>query len=297
MPQFDYIVPKTIGQMTQHLADYGDDAKIIAGGQSLLVLISQGLVSPGVLVSLNEVAGLDQIVHDDSKGLEIGAAVTQTQIAASPLIREKFAGLAQAAEKVGSVHVRNLGTLSGNVCHADPAADSPPALLALQASVKAVSLRGERMIPLDGFFRDPLESVLEPDEMVTHIVIPAASPFSNSVYLKHAARAVDRATVGVSIWWTWDEAEEKCRDIRIGLSGAGPTPLRAKPAEALARGHRLTDEVIAEMGQMAVRECDPLSGGHAPASYRRKMVAVFVRRALERLARGMNRLPREGNTR
>ncbi|MBF8305016.1 MAG: aldehyde dehydrogenase, middle subunit [Acidobacteria bacterium] len=179
--------------------------------------------------------------------------MTQTQIAASPLIREKYAGLAQAAEKVGSVHVRNLGTVGGSVCHADPAADSPPALLALQASVKAVSRRGERMIALDGFFRDSLESVLEPDELLSHIVIPAASTFSNSVYLKHAARAVDRATVGVSIWWTWD-AEEKCRDIRIGLTGAGPTPLR------------------------------PLSGSHAPASYRRKMVAVFVRRALGQLA-------------
>jgi carbon-monoxide dehydrogenase medium subunit len=247
-------------------------------------------------VSLNEVAGLDQIVHDDSKGLEIGAAVTQAQIATSALIREKYTGLAQAAEKVGSVHVRNLGTVGGNVCHADPGADSPPALLALQASVKAVSRRGERIIPLEGFFRDSLESVLEPDEMVTHIVIPAASPFSNSVYLKHAARAVDRATAGVSIWWTWD-AEEKCRDIRIGLTGAGPTPLRAKQAEALARGHRLTQEVIVETGQMAARECNPLSGGHAPASYRRKMVAVFVRRALEQLAKEMNRMPSEGNVR
>jgi len=296
MPRFEYLVPQSISQMTKHLAEYGEDAKVIAGGQSLLVLINQGLVSPGVLVSLNEVAGLDQIVHDDSKGLEIGAAVTQTQIATSALIREKYMGLAQAAEKVGSVHVRNLGTVGGNVCHADPGADSPPALLALQASVKAVSRRGERIIPLDGFFRDSLESVLEADEMVTHIVIPAASPFSNSVYLKYAARAVDRATVGVSVWWTWD-AEEKCRDIRIGLTGAGPTPLRAKQAEALARGYRLTNEVIVEMGQMAARECDPLSGGHAPASYRRKMVAVFVRRALEQLVKEMNRIRREGNTR
>ena len=292
MPRFEYLVPQSISQMTQHLADYGEDAKVIAGGQSLLILIRQGLVSPGVLVSLNEIAGLDQIVHDDSNGLQIGAAVTQTQIAASPLIREKYAGLAQAAEKVGSVHVRNLGTVGGSVCHADPAADSPPALLALQASVKAVSRRGERMIALDGFFRDSLESVLEPDELLSHIVIPAAAPFSNSVYLKHAARAVDRATVGVSIWWTWD-AEEKCRDIRIGLTGAGPTPLRARQAEALARGHRLTDEVIMETGQTAARECDPLSGSHAPASYRRKMVAVFVRRALGQLARHRS-APREG---
>jgi len=146
MPRFEYLVPQSISQMTKHLAEYGEDAKVIAGGQSLLVLINQGLVSPGVLVSLNEVAGLDQIVHDDSKGLEIGAAVTQTQIATSALIREKYMGLAQAAEKVGSVHVRNLGTVGGNVCHADPGADSPPALLALQASVKAVSRRGERII-------------------------------------------------------------------------------------------------------------------------------------------------------
>lgn len=284
MPRFEYLVPQSISQMTRHLADYGEEAKVIAGGQSLLILIRQGLVSPGVLVSLNEIAGLDRIIHDDAKGLEIGAVVTQTQIATSPVIREKYAGLAQAAEKVGSVHVRNLGTVGGNVCHADPAADSPPALLALGASVKAVSRRGERTIPMDGFFRDSLESVLEPDEMLSHIVIPAASPFSNSVYLKHAARAVDRATVGVSIWWTWD-AEEKCQDIRIGLTGAGPTPLRARQAEALARGHRLTDEVIMETGQVAARECDPLSGAHAPASYRRKMVAVFVRRALGQLAR------------
>lgn len=294
MPRFEYLVPRTISQMTRHLADYGEEAKVIAGGQSLLILIRQGLVSPGVLVSLNEIAGLDRIIHDDAKGLEIGAAVTQTQIATSPVIREKYAGLAQAAEKVASVHVRNLGTVGGNVCHADPAADSPPALLALGASVKAVSRRGERTIPMDGFFRDSLESVLAPDELLSHIVIPAAAPFSNSVYLKHAVRAVDRATAGVGIWWTWD-AEEKCRDIRIGLTGAGPTPLRARQAEALARGSRLTDEVIMAAGQMAARECDPLSGGHAPASYRRKMVEVFVRRALTQLAKNTNRsAPRGG---
>jgi carbon-monoxide dehydrogenase medium subunit len=298
MARFEYLAPRTVAQAAEHLADYGEDAKVIAGGQSLLILIRQGLVSPGVLVCLHEIAGLGQMLHNDSDGLELGAAVTQTQIATSQLIREKFPALAQAAERVGSVHVRNLGTLGGNVCHADPAGDSPPALLALGASVRAASRRGERVIPLDGFFRDAFESVLEPDEVVMQILVPAPPPCSDSVYLKHAARSVDRATVGVSVWWEWDGEDMRCRDIRIGLTGAGPIPLRARQAESFVTGHRVTEEVMAEAGQMAARECDPLSDSHAPASYRRKMVAVFVRRALGQLVERASRSgPRSGDRR
>jgi CO/xanthine dehydrogenase FAD-binding subunit len=297
MARFDYLAPRTMAEMAQHLADYGEDAKIIAGGQSLLILIYQGFVSPGVLVSVNEMPGLDQISHDDSKGLDLGAAATQTQIATSSLIRERYPALAQAAEKVASVHVRNLGTVGGNVCLAAPTGDSSPALLALGASVKAVSRRGERTIALDGFFRDSFETVLEPDEWVTRIVIPPPLASSGSVYLKHSVRAVDQATVGVGVWWSWD-GKGTCRDIRIGLTGAGPVPLRAKRAEAVIRNHPLTDETIAETGQVAARECDPLSDGHASASYRRKMVAVFVRRALQQLQKGASRsLPGKGNGR
>jgi carbon-monoxide dehydrogenase medium subunit len=268
--------------MVRQLAEHGEDAKLIAGGQSLLILIYQGFLSPGILISTDRAAGLDEITYDDAAGLGLGAAVTQTQIASSPLIRERYASLAQAAEKIASAHVRNLGTVGGNVCHAAPTGESSPALLALGASVKAVSPRGERIVDLDGFFRDSFETALEPDEMVSRIIVPPPAPSSRSIYLKHSVRAVDQATVGVGISCAWDD-DGRCRDVRIGLTGAGPTPMRAKQAEAVLKNERLTTETMTAAGEAAANECDPLSDGHASASYRRRMVAVFVRRALDRL--------------
>jgi len=317
MARFDYFEPDHLDELFDLLARYGEDARVIAGGQSLLILIRQGLVRPGVLISLDKISSLRQISYKDNE-IILGAMVTQSDVSAADRIREHLAVLSQAASKVGSVHVQNLGTVGGNLCHAEPNGDSAPALLSAGASIRASSSRGERAIPLEDFFRGPFENVLEPDEAVTYIHVPVPGSGASSVYpvpqnaahvsvgmnvpdfpdgqrpkatdvspwygvyLKHALRAVDRATVSVGLMMQMERGG-RCQEIRIGLSGAAPTPIRAKKAEALLKGEKITEPLIEAAGMEVSRNCDPLSDAHGPAEYKRKMVGLFTQRAIRQL--------------
>ena len=281
MARFDYFEPDHLDELFDLLARYGEDARVIAGGQSLLILIRQGLVRPGVLISLDKISSLRQISYKDNE-IILGAMVTQSDVSAADRIREHLAVLSQAASKVGSVHVQNLGTVGGNLCHAEPNGDSAPALLSAGASIRASSSRGERAIPLEDFFRGPFENVLEPDEAVTYIHVPVPGSSASSVYLKHVLRAVDRATVSVGLMMQMERGG-RCQEIRIGLSGAAPTPIRAKKAEALLKGEKITEPLIEAAGMEVSRNCDPLSDAHGPAEYKRKMVGLFTQRAIRQL--------------
>ncbi len=281
MARFDYFEPHETAEVLELLSRYGDEARIIAGGQSLLILIRQGLVTPKVLISLDKIPSLHQ-VRSDLNVLHLGAMVTQSQVAAEPIIRNAFPVLAQAASRVGSIHVQNLGTVGGNVSHAEPNGDSAPALLSLAASVQALSSRGERDIPLEDFFRGPFENVLEPDEFLTQICVPFAGDNVSTIYLKHVLRGVDRAIVGVGVMMKV-KTGGICTAIRIGVCGAAPTPIRAKEAEALLQGEKITDSVIEGVGFEVSRNCDPLSDGHGPAEYKRKMAGLFVKRAIRQI--------------
>jgi CO/xanthine dehydrogenase FAD-binding subunit len=280
MPAFDYYAPEERNEVFDLLNQFGEDARIIAGGQSLLILIRQGLVQPAVLISLDRIPSLKQISTRDAT-LKLGPMVTQSEVANAPVVQEKYSVLAQAASRVGSVHVQNLGTVGGNVSHAEPNGDSSPALIALGASVQISSSRGDRMIAVEDFFRGPFENVLEPDEALMEIHIPAPANDSSSVYLKHALRGIDRAIVGVGL--TMELAGDVCRKLRIGLSGAAPTPIRAKEAEALLQGKAVTEALIQAVGAEVMRNCDPLSDGHGTAAYKRKMAGVFVGRAIRQI--------------
>ena len=281
MARFDYFEPDHLDELFDLLARYGEDARVIAGGQSLLILIRQGLVRPGVLISLDKISSLRQISYKDNE-IILGAMVTQSDVSAADRIREHLAVLSQAASKVGSVHVQNLGTVGGNLCHAEPNGDSAPALLSAGASIRASSSRGKRAIPLEDFFRGPFENVLEPDEAVTYIHVPVPGSGASSVYLKHALRAVDRATVSVGLMMQMERGG-RCQEIRIGLGGAAPTPIRAKEVEALLRGEKITESIIEAAGMEVSRNCDPLSDAHGPAEYKRKMVGLFTQRAIRQL--------------
>ncbi len=281
MARFAYFDPEDVSEVLELLRRYGEGARIIAGGQSLLILIRQGFVRPEVLISLHRISSLRQI-QSDGAALVLGTMVTQSQIGADRNLGERFAVLAQSASRVGSVHVQNLGTVGGNVCHAEPNGDSPPALLALGASVQAVSPRGARNIPLEDFFRGPFENVLEPDEFVTEIRIPDWEEGSSSIYLKHVLRGVDRAIVGVGVRIQMDAAGV-CRSVGIGLCGAGPVPFRAREAESLLVGQKITDELIEAAGSEVSKNCEPLSDGHGPGEYKKKMAALLVKRALHKL--------------
>lgn len=282
MARFDYFEPSYPDELFGLLGRYGDDARVIAGGQSLLIMIRQGLVQPGVLISLEKISALRQISHERNE-IILGAMVTQSEISADDRIRERLPVLSLAASKVGSVHVQNLGTVGGNLCHAEPNGDSAPALLSAGASVRASSAHGERTILLEDFFQGPFENVLASDEVLTHIHVPTPKNDGSSIYLKHVLRAVDRATASIGLMMQMGR-DGRCREARIGVGGGAPTPRRAKEAEKLLQGEKITESVIEAAGQEVSKHCDPLSDAHGPAEYKRKMAGLLTKRAIRQIA-------------
>ena len=293
MAKFDYFEPTDLAEALSLLKNYGEEARVIAGGQSLLILIRQGLVRPQVLISLHRIAALRRIEFSDGH-IEIGAMVTQREIAADDRICSRLPALAQAASKVGSIHVQNLGTVGGNISHAEPNGDSAPALISLGGSVLAASERSQRTIPLDDFFRGPFENCLEPDEMVVRIRVPLPVNGASSVYVKHVQRAVDRATVGIGLQLQLNDAGV-CEDARIGVGGAAPSPFRATGAEARLKKEKISDALINAVAGEVSAMCDPLSDSHGPAEYKRKMAGVFVKRAMRALVSSRSAQIRDPN--
>lgn len=286
----DYFEPVSIAEALGLLERYGDDAAAMAGGQSLLVMMRHRLVSPKYLVSLEKVQELRGVRENDRGELVIGAMTTHKDVYSSTLLKKSASLLCQAAAKVGSTPIRNLGTIGGNICHNELGADPPPALLALDA--KAVCVKGdrERTVPLSEFFTGYFETCLQPGEVVRAIEIP--SPPSNAVglYLKHVVRAGDLAIVGVAVLLVLDGEGERCREARIGLGGVAEVPLRAIKAERIVGGSVVTDEIVNEAARVAMSEVDPISDPHGSAEYRRKLVGVFVRRAIcQALNRGLGK--------
>jgi aerobic carbon-monoxide dehydrogenase medium subunit len=281
MAKFTYFEPAELAEALTLLKNYGEEARIIAGGQSLLILLRQGLIRPQVLISLHRIPALREIKFEERQ-VSLGAMATQRQISSDDRIRSALPALAEAASKVGSIHVQNLGTVGGNISHAEPNGDSAPALISLGACVLAASHRGERTIPLDDFFRGPFENALEPDDMVARLHVPLPIDGASSVYVKHVQRAVDRATVGIGVQLTIDAAGV-CADARIGVGGAAPSPFRAVRAEAVLRGEKISDGLMDAVAAEVSSMCDPLADSHGPAEYKRKMAGVFVKRALRAL--------------
>ena len=280
MAKFKYFEPADLAEALTLLKTYGDEARVIAGGQSLLILIRQGLIRPQVLVSLHRIPSLREIKFEE-RHVALGAMATQRQIFSDDRIRSALPALAEAASRVGSTHVQNLGTVGGNISHAEPNGDSAPALISLGGSVLASSHRGERTIPLDDFFRGPFENSLEAEEMVTRVHVPLPDSAS-STYVKHVQRAVDRATVGIGVQLRIDVVGI-CTDARIGVGGAAPAPFRATSAEAILKGEKISDALLDAVAAEVSSICDPLADSHGPAEYKRKMAGVFVKRAIRAL--------------
>jgi aerobic carbon-monoxide dehydrogenase medium subunit len=280
MAKFKYFEPADLAEALTLLKTFGDEARVIAGGQSLLILIRQGLIRPQVLVSLHRISSLREIKFEE-RHVALGAMATQRQIFSDDRIRSALPALAEAASRVGSTHVQNLGTVGGNISHAEPNGDSAPALISLGGSVLASSHRGERTIPLDDFFRGPFENSLEAEEMVTRVHVPLPDSAS-STYVKHVQRAVDRATVGIGVQLRIDVVGV-CTDARIGVGGAAPAPFRATSAEAILKGEKISDALLDAVAAEVSSICDPLADSHGPAEYKRKMAGVFVKRAIRAL--------------
>jgi CO/xanthine dehydrogenase FAD-binding subunit len=271
---------------------YASDGLPIAGGQSLLVLLRNKLIDPPVLIDLENVAELSGL-KDGGDGLSIGAMTTIYGLSSSSDVRREAAVLGQAASKVGSTAIRNLGTIGGNLCHNEPGADLPPALLALNAVAELRSTKAARKLPLTKFFRGYFETAVQPDELLCRIEVPTLPAGASGVYLKHAISSEDLAIVGAAVIVVPDEKEAGAvSEIRIGLGGVSAVPFRATKTESALKGAVLNDQSIREAGEIAASEADPMTDPHGSAEYRRKMVKVLVRRAI---AAAMAQLERNGN--
>jgi len=282
MIPFEYRTPKNLKEVNATLQEFGSDAKLIAGGTALVIMMKQRLVRPSCLVSLRSVRGLNAIELKNG-GISIGGLATHREVEGSSLIRRRLPMLAETYHHVATLRIRNMATVGGGLAHADPNQDPPPSLIALGATIKATSVNGSRMIPLDEFFKDYYESVLAQDEIITEVMVPKLAPNTGASYIKFLPRtADDYATVSAAAVLTLDKTNKTIADVRIALGSVGVTPIRATAAEDLLRGQPLKSDAFAAAGEKAKEAVDPLSDFRGSAAYKKDMAAVFVRRALEK---------------
>ena len=282
MLPFEYRTPKNLKEVHATLKEFGTDAKLLAGGTALVIMMKQRLVRPSCLVSLRSVRGLNGIEVKDG-GLRIGGLATHRDVETSSLVRRRLPMLAETYHHVATIRVRNMATVGGGLAHADPNQDPPPTLIALGATLKATSASGSRVIPLDEFFTDYYETLLKPDEIITEVFVPKLAANSGGAYLKFLPRtADDYATVSAAAVLTLDKNKKTISDVRIALGSVGVTPIRATAAEAVLRGQPVKAEAFAEAGEKAKEAVDPVSDFRGSAAYKKDMAAVFVRRALEK---------------
>jgi carbon-monoxide dehydrogenase medium subunit len=282
---FEHFAPKTLKEALALLAKYGDDCKVICGGQSLLILMRQGLVSPKYMV---DIKGLDELnyIKDGKDGLKIGATTTHRTIEKSAVIKRKYPVLAEMEKRLASIQTRNWGTIGGNVCHGDPAADPAPVFMVLDATLTVAGAKGSRSIPIDKFCLDYFEVALEPGELLTEIKLPVPPPHTGTVYTKFNIIESDLATASVAVSVTLGSGDGVCQDIRIALGAVAPTAIRAKKAEKVLKGKKITEALLAEAGEAAAKETEPISDIAASEEYRRELVRVLVpRMTREALAR------------
>lgn len=280
MHPFVYQTPETLDEALTLLHGHGEDAKVLAGGTALIIMLKQRLVLPEVLMSLHRLQGLDRVEVADG-ALRLGGLLTHRAVELSPLVRTRLPVLADTFRHVATIRIRNVATVGGGLAHADPNQDPPVALLALDAQVQLTSVRGQRSVVLEQFFTDYYTTVLEPDEILTEVRVPLPQPHTSSVYLKFLPRtADDYATVGVAASVRLDPTTRACADCRIAMGCVGLTPLRARQAEDIVRGQQFSDALLHEAGAAAQQATDPLSDVRGSAAYKRSMAGVFVRRAL-----------------
>ena len=280
MNAFEYAAPRTLDEALAVLGEHGDEARVIAGGTALVTMMRQRLVSPGYLVSLRGIHGLDRIEAANGD-LRIGALVTHREAETSPLVRERLPVLADTFRRVASVRIRNMATVGGALAHADPNQDPPVTLIVLGARLEIRSAGGRRELPVEEFFRDYYESALEPGEVVTGVIVPRLPAASGAAYVKFLPRtADDYATVAVAATVSLELDGERCRTARVALGSVGVTPIRARAAEALLAGQRLGAELLSAAGEAVEGAVDPLSDHRGSAAYKKEMAAVMVGRAL-----------------
>lgn len=279
LPDFEYLAPKTIGEACNLLLELGPRAKVMAGATDLIPPMRDKAFTCDYVIDLKNIPGLKYIRYSDEVGLEIGALTTLREIETSPVVKEHDPAVAHAAKVVASTQIRSKGTMVGNMCNASPSADTPPILLAQNATVLIHTPNGERHCKMDEFFVGFKKTALEPGEIVTGLVIPPLKENEHCAYIKHAVRkAMDLAIVGVAAKLTMDG--DVCTDAKITMGAVAVTCIHSPNAEKALTGRKLTDEVIEEASIAAMNDCSPISDIRASKEYRKDMIRVFTKRAI-----------------
>jgi len=289
LPRFEYIAAQSIEEAGNLAVELGKNCRIMAGGTDIIAAMKDRIELPEYILDIKRIPGMDQIEFVPGEGLKIGALTTLRQIERSPLIKEKFAAVADAAHYVASTQIRAKGTMAGNICNASPSADTAPILLVLNATVKTFRVGPDsgRVISIDDFFKGVKKTTLAHGEIVTEINIPAIQSGEGAAYFKHAVRkAMDLAIIGVAAWVKMDG--KKCSDCRIALGGVAITPLRATQAEKLLKGKEISDDLLDKVAVAASEGCKPISDVRASAEYRKDMIRVFTKRSIKKALENLN---------
>jgi carbon-monoxide dehydrogenase medium subunit len=277
---FDYLEPTSVAEACALLKQHGSEAKVFAGGAHVTILLKQGLYQPKVLVNIKKISELRGIKFEAAEGLIIGALVTHREIETSALVMEKLPVLCEAEREVANIRVRNMGTVGGNLASGEPLTDLAQIFIALDGQLKITGPSGQRSIPVEELFLDFYTTSLAEDELITQVMLPPLPPRSGIEYIRFSSSSVvDKPSAGVAVRLTLDQ--EKVRIARIVLGCVGPTPMRARNAEALFTGKKLTDELIADAGAMASQECSPMSDLRGSEQYKRAIVRTLVKRAAD----------------
>lgn len=276
---FAYVAPRELEEVLDLLGRFGEEAKLLAGGQTLMPMLAMRLAHPSVLIDLNRVEGLDGVQRTADGGLRLGAMTRHRTLETSPWVARAAPLLAAAAAEIGHLAIRNRGTLGGSLAHNHPSAELSAAISALEARIGVRSPRGERALTPSAFFTSYLTTDLAPDEVVTEVEIPPSGAPWRSAFVELSRRKGDFALVGVATLLRPEG--HLCREARLALTGVGGVPWRAREAEKALVGRELTSKAIADAAQAVRDTVEPLSDLHGSADYRRHLAAVLTRRALE----------------
>jgi aerobic carbon-monoxide dehydrogenase medium subunit len=276
---FDYLEPTTVAEACALLKQHAGEAKVFAGGSHLTILMKQGLYQPKALVNIKKIPELKGISYE-KEGLRIGALVTHRELEMSAFMREKFPVLCNAEREVANIRVRNMGTVGGNLASGEPLTDLAQIFIALDGKVMITGPNGQRTIPVEELFLDFYTTSLAEDEILTQVVLPPLPSHSGIEYIRFSSSSVvDKPSAGVAVRLTLDRGGETIQIARIVLGCVGATPVRARKAEALLTGKKLTTELAEEAGSIASQECSPTSDLRGSEQYKRAIVRTLVKRA------------------
>jgi CO/xanthine dehydrogenase FAD-binding subunit len=280
MKDFEYFTPKTVKEAISLLAKLKGEGKVFAGGQSMLVLMKQNMLTPEYVVDIKGLSELDYMNYDEKKGLMIGALTTHRAIETSPVIKKNYPVLSEMEDNLAAVQTRNYGTIGGNVCHGEPAGDPSVVFIALNAKLKLLGEKGERVIASEDFYRDTLEVDLKSDEILTEIQVPTIPPHTGVAHEKLMMQKGDLGIVGAAASITINPSSGICEDACVALSNVASTPFRAKNAEKVLIGKAINDKVLEEAAEAMSAEISPPADVHGSEEYRRAMAKVFFKRAV-----------------